>query len=75
MGAFLADPGQTFTSWDLTADGRYPARRDVILEGSISLHRAGLRDTDFSGDFNRTDIRLGVRWLFDVAPSSGRASR
>jgi hypothetical protein len=65
---YNADPGQTFTSTDLAGSGRYFLRRDLVLEAVYGLHRVRFGD-DSPNDYDRTEVRAGVRWLFDLDAS------
>ena len=75
---YNADPVQTFRTFDLRSHARYPIKANLSLEGELGYHRTRLGDQGSANDFNRTYVRVLIRYLFDVdlkqISSLGRSS-
>lgn len=75
---YNADPVQIFRTFDLSGQARYPIKADLYLEGELGYHQTRLGDQGSANDFNRTYVRVLVRYLFDVdlnqISSLGRSS-
>ncbi len=64
---YNADPVQTLTAIDVSGSARYPIRPNLHLEGNLNVHSSKVGDGDSPNDYTRTEVRVMIRYLFDVS--------